>query len=102
MIWARGAHRRVREALGLLPEFFGNAAGADVAAEVALEPQPAVPALFAELPAGQDRLDPRNPFPLLERAVEEGEGQQHPWPCQGRALLRCGEAIEADGAEALG
>ena len=59
-------------------------------------------ALAAQLPAGQHGLHPGDTLALLEWAVEEGEGQQHPRPGQGRAGLGDRQPIEGDAAEPLG
>jgi hypothetical protein len=86
----------------LLPQLLRHAPGADFATEAALQPQPVVAPLAAQLPTGQHRLHAGHPLPLLQGAVEEGEGQQHPGPCQGRTGLGRGQPAQAHGAEPLG
>ncbi len=90
------------ELAGLLPELLRHRPGGHRAAEAALQPQPAVAALAAQLPAGQHGLHPGGGAAVLEGAVEEGEGQQHPRPGQrGAALGGHRQAAEAHGAEPL-
>ena len=90
------------QALGLLPQLLGHGPGCHLAAQVALQPQPAMAALAAQLPAGQHGPHPGHAAALLQGAIKKGKGQQHPGPGQGRTGLGGGQAAEADGAEPLG
>ena len=99
----RGAMPCRHEGLGFLPEFFRQAAGCHLTAKGALQPQPAVQALAAQLPAGQHRLHPGDgACGLLEGSIKEAKGQQHPGPSQGRTVLGGGEAAQAGAGKALG
>ena len=91
------------EPASLLPQLLGHAAGGDAAPKGALQPQPGLAPLPGQLPAGQHRLHPSRTAALLQRAVEEGEGQQHPRPRQGGQPegRRGGQAAQAGAAEAL-
>ena len=64
----------------LVPEFLRQAAGGDATTQWPLQPQPAVLAVAAQLPAGQDRLHTRYGCSVrLQGGLEEAEGQQDPW-----------------------
>ena len=89
--------------LGFLPEFLRQAAGCHLTAQGPLQPQPAVQALAAQLPAGQHRLHPGDgACGLLKWGIKEAKGQQHPGPSQGRTVLGGGEAAQAGAGKALG
>ena len=100
---ARRAVPGRHQGLGLLPEFFRQAAGCHLTAKGPLQPQPAVQALAAQLPAEQHRLHPGDgACGLLEGSIKEAKGQQHPGPGQGRTVLGGGEAAQAGACKALG
>jgi hypothetical protein len=91
------------QAAGLFPELFGQLSGRHPAADGALQPQPAMLALAAELPAGQHGLHARHATRFaLQGRIEEGEGQEHPGAGQGRPQGGGGQAAEAGTGKALG
>ena len=66
---------------GGFPQLFGQAAGGGAAAQGTLQPQPAVAAVAAQLPARQHRLHARRGTGFaLQGRIEEAEGQQQPRP----------------------
>jgi len=91
------------EGLAHGPQLFCHLPRRHATTEALLQPQPAVLAVPAQLPARQHGLHPRHRrFAGMERGLKESEGQQHPGPGQGRGVRGGAEPAEGGAGETLG